>query len=129
MLYNRESFPANNKKIMQPRNFSTVNDLHYTVLGAYINVWLSYIKGLGNYRIAGKFGGGESLVNLANRLWFTKLKPSNLVLTIDNLLADLLIHQTFFHQMLKKSQFAKRSPHQTFLLYGIYLLACNKHWK
>ena len=26
----RESFPANNK-IMQPRNFSTANDLHYTV--------------------------------------------------------------------------------------------------
>ena len=31
-----------------------------------------------------------------------------LVLTIDNLLADLLIRQ-----MLKKSQFAKLSPHQT----------------
>ena len=31
LLYNRESFPANNK-IMQPRNFSTVKDLHYMVL-------------------------------------------------------------------------------------------------
>ena len=31
MLYNRESFLANNKNIMQPRNFSTANDLHYTV--------------------------------------------------------------------------------------------------
>ena len=31
LLYNRGSFPANNKKIMQPRNFSTANDLHYTV--------------------------------------------------------------------------------------------------
>ena len=31
LLYNCESFPANNKKIMQPRNFSTVNDLHYMV--------------------------------------------------------------------------------------------------
>ena len=30
LLYNRESFPVNNK-IMQLRNFSTVNDLHYTV--------------------------------------------------------------------------------------------------
>ena len=29
-LYNRESFPANNK-IMQSRKFSTANDLHYTV--------------------------------------------------------------------------------------------------
>ena len=31
LLYNRERLPANNKKIMQPRNFSTANDLHYTV--------------------------------------------------------------------------------------------------
>ena len=31
MLCNRESFPANNKKGMQPRKFSTANDLHYTV--------------------------------------------------------------------------------------------------
>ena len=31
LLYNRESFPANNNKIMQPWNFSTANDLHYTV--------------------------------------------------------------------------------------------------
>ena len=31
LLYNCESFPANNKKIMQPQNFSTVNYLHYTI--------------------------------------------------------------------------------------------------
>ena len=31
LQYNRKSFPMNNKKIMQPRNFSTTNDLHYTV--------------------------------------------------------------------------------------------------
>ena len=37
----------------------------------------------------------ESLANLANRSWFAKLKPSRLVLTINNLLADLLIRQTF----------------------------------
>ena len=30
LLYNRESFPMNNK-IMQPWNFSTVNNLHYTI--------------------------------------------------------------------------------------------------
>ena len=30
LLYNRESFPVNNK-IMQLWNFSTANDLHYTV--------------------------------------------------------------------------------------------------
>ena len=30
LLYNRKSFPVNNK-IMQPQNFSTANDLHYMV--------------------------------------------------------------------------------------------------
>ena len=45
-------------------------------------------------------------------------KPSILVLTINNLLTDVLIPQTFFHQMLQKSQFAKLYPCQTFLLYG-----------
>ena len=37
-------------------------------------------------------------------------KTIRLVLTINNLLADLLIHQTFFCQRLKKSQFTKLSP-------------------
>ena len=32
LLYNREIFPANNKKTMQLRNFSTANDLRYTVI-------------------------------------------------------------------------------------------------
>ena len=32
LLYNRKSFPANNKNIMQPRNFYTANDLYYTVI-------------------------------------------------------------------------------------------------
>ena len=36
-------------------------------------------------------------------------KLSKLVLTINNLLADLLIRQTFFRQMLEKSQSAKLS--------------------
>ena len=31
LLYNRKSFPTNNNKIMQPWNFSSANDLHYTV--------------------------------------------------------------------------------------------------
>ena len=43
---------------------------------------------------SGKVLWGESLTNLANRQWFTKLKPSRLLLTINNLLADLLIYQT-----------------------------------
>ena len=51
----------------------------------------------------------ESLANLTNCSWFTKLSPSKLVLTINSLLTDLLIHQTFFHQMLKKGQFTKLS--------------------
>ena len=64
---------------------------------------------------------GESLANLANRLRFTKLKPSKVVATINNPLADLSIHQTFFCQTLEKSKFAKHSPRQTFPLYGIIL--------
>ena len=37
LVSNRESFPANNK-IMQPRNFSAANDLHYTV-AQYIHAY------------------------------------------------------------------------------------------
>ena len=44
---------------------------------------------------------------------------TNLVLTIDNLLVDLLIHQTFFRQMLKKSHFAKLSCHTVVALTGL----------
>ena len=54
---------------------------------------------------SGKVWQGESLTNLANRPRFAKLKPSKLVLTINNLLADLLICQ-----MLETSQFAKHPP-------------------
>ena len=68
---------------------------------------------------SGKVWRGESLANLANRLQFAKLKPSKLVVTIDNPLADLLIRQTFFRQTLEKSRFAKHSARQTFPLYGI----------
>ena len=61
-----------------------------------------------NYRIAGKFGefGKSSVI----RPRFAKLKPSKLVLIINNLLDDLLIRQTFFCQMLKMSQFTKFPP-------------------
>ena len=37
-------------------------------------------------------------------------KTIEVVLTMNNLLADLLIHQTFFCQMLKKSQFTELPP-------------------
>ena len=46
---------------------------------------------------------------LYNHPCFAKLKPSKSVLTIDNLLADLLVCQTFL-PMPKKSKFAKLFP-------------------
>ena len=55
------------------------------------------------YRMEGNFGGGK----------VGKLKPSKLVL-INNLLADLLICQTFFRQMLETSQFANVSLHMVY---------------
>ena len=58
---------------------------------------------------------GENLAKFGES---SMIRQTNLVLTIDNLLADLLIHQTFFRQMLEKSQFAKLSSRQTFPLYG-----------
>ena len=72
---------------------------------------------------SGKVWRGESLANLANRLRFAKLKPSKLVVTIDNPLADLFIRQTFFRQTLEKSRFAKHSARQTFPLYSIMMHA------
>ena len=51
------------------------------------------------YHIAGKYDDLEF-----DEL--CKIKPPKLVLTINNLLADLLICQTFFREMHEKSQFA-----------------------
>ena len=65
----------------------------------------------GRYLRFGEFGKSSMIC---------QTKPSILVLTINNLLADLLIHQIFFHQMLEKSQFAKLSRCQTLSLYGSY---------
>ena len=73
---------------------------------------LSYIP------YSGKVWRGESFANLTNRRRFAKLKPSKLIPTIDNPLADLFIRQTFFRQTLKNSGFAKHSARQTFPLYG-----------
>ena len=56
-------------------------------------VQVSEVKGGSQSR---KVWQGESLTNLTNQPWFAKLKPSILVLTINNLLADLLIRQTSF---------------------------------
>ena len=82
------------------------------------------IKYRHNIPYSGKVWWGESSANLVNCPWFAKLKPSNLVLTINNLLPNLLIHQTFFHQMLEKYHFAKLYLRQTFLLYD-KLTGCN----
>ena len=38
-----QSFPTNNKKIMQPWNFSTANDLHYTVYVIFVKCILQNI--------------------------------------------------------------------------------------
>ena len=67
-----------------------------TANGKYIIIVIAY-------HIAGKFGG-ESLANLENCVWFDKPKSSELVLIINNLLADLLIHQIFFTKFLKSHQ-------------------------
>ena len=70
------------------------------------------------YRISGKFGEFGVL---------SAIRQTKLVLTINNLLVDLLIHQTFFRQMLKTSQFAKLSPHQIFPLYSTLLRTTQQH--
>ena len=64
------------------------------------------------YHIAGKFG------KLGELSMTYQTKPSKLVLAINNLLADILVCQIFFHQMLEKSQFTKLFCHQTFPLYS-----------
>ena len=62
----------------------------------------------------GKFGG-ENVGEFGESSMIHQTK------IINNLLADLLIRQTFFHQMLKTSQFANVSPHhQGFRWYGIH---------
>ena len=64
---------------------------------------------------------GESL---ANHHRFTKLKPSKLVVITNNVLADLLICQTFLpksfsiHFCQTLSTFAKHYHRQTFPLYS-----------
>ena len=86
-----------------------------------IVLYFKFMVTVSNIPYSGKVWWGESLANLANGLRFTKLKPSKLVVTIDNPLADLFIRQTFFRQMLEKSTFAKHSASQTFPLYGMYV--------
>ena len=58
------------------------------------------------YHIAGKFGGWK-LSEFGEQSMICQTKTIRFSTYNYNLLADLLIHQTFFCQMLKKSQFIK----------------------
>ena len=98
--------------------FSTINSyslVKHEILDWVTTVWRETLA-------------GETLANLANGPWFAKLKPSKLVLIINNLLADLLIRQTFFCQMLETSQFVKLSPCQTFSVDKITVFRCNYNY-
>ena len=52
---------------------------------------------------------------------------TKMIQKINNLLAYLLICQTFFYQILEKNQFAKPSLYQTFPLYGKYIADNSQH--
>ena len=65
---------------------------------------------LGKIPYGGKVWWVESLVNLANRLWFPKLKPSKVVVTINNPLNDPFIHQTFSAKCMKRVNFPNILP-------------------
>ena len=82
--------------IMRPKHTHTRTHIHTQTHTHILLLSIYYIP------YSGKVWRGETLANLANCPQFTKLKSSKLVLTINNLLADLLIRQTFFHQMLER---------------------------
>ena len=69
----------------------------------------------------GKFGkfGESSMIH--------KTKTIQISIIINNLLADLLIPQTFLRQKYEKSQFTKVFPCKTFLLYGNPLNKTEEH--
>ena len=105
---------------VQPYAYCTEN--HHTRMVRTVRVYaygMKYVYGTQHIPYSGKVWRGESLANLANRRRFAKLKPSKLISTIDNPLADPFIRQTFFRQTLKNSRFAKHYARQTFPLYGI----------
>ena len=54
-----------------------------------------------NIPYGGKVWWVESLANLANSRQFTELKPSKVIVTINNPLADLFICQTIFLKRVK----------------------------
>ena len=63
--------------------------------------------------MAGKFVG-EKIGKFGESSVIRQTKIIQIKLTINNLLADLLIRQTFFRQMLEKSQYAKFSRYTVY---------------
>ena len=63
---------------------------------AYKTLFANPVTNIASYAVySRKVWRVESLANLANRLRFAKLKPSKLVVTINNPLADLFIRKLF----------------------------------
>ena len=69
---------------------------------------------------------GGNVGKLGESSMIHQTKPSKLVLLINNLLADLLIRQTFFHQMLKTTRFTKLPPTKL-SLYMVCYCASNQY--
>ena len=67
-----------------------------------------FFKGSDSYHIARKFGG-VTFGEFGESFMICQPKPSKLVLTTNNVITDLLIQQTYFRKMLKKSKFTKLS--------------------
>ena len=85
--------------------------LYFWIVSVSCNYWIYYT-------VQQESLVGECLANLTNCQWFANLKPSKLVLTTNNLLADLLIHKTSFAKCLKRVNSPQTFPCQTFPLYG-----------
>ena len=108
------------------QNMLLMSSLPTTIIAiAFFHEWLSKekFKKLHECIICVSYNGNVwqvdwSLVNLANRRWFTKLKQSKVVVTVNDPLADVFICQTFFHQMVERVNLRNILP-QTFLLYSI----------
>ena len=75
-------------------------------------------------RISGNAWWRESLLNLANHQQFAKLKPSQLVFTVNNLLVNLFICQAFYAKifiyLLLPNIIATKLPHNTVYYTHIY---------
>ena len=62
--HNCKTFPANNKKCMQPRKFSTTNDLHYMVLH-----WI-----LAKFMLASQYFELDVILSMHTIIWLFLLK-------------------------------------------------------